>query len=42
VPGTGDASWLDFGKASQWTFDEDTATVRYEHVVLTYKIEKGE
>jgi len=35
-------SWGDFDKASRWSFDDDVATVRYDHMVLTYKIGKGE
>jgi len=35
-------SWGDYDKASRWSFDEDTATVRYDHIVLTYKIGIGE
>ena len=30
-------SWMDFGKASQWTFDGNVATYAAEHVVLRYE-----
>ena len=31
-------SWLDFGKASEWTFTDNTATLTSSFVRLTYTI----
>jgi hypothetical protein len=43
VPGSpANSSWVDFNKASDWSFKDDTATIRYDHMVLTYKIGEGE
>lgn len=34
-------SWLDFGKASEWTFDGNKATTETNHFRMTYLVEEN-
>jgi len=40
-PETNRGSWLDWGKASLWSFDGDLATYQDEWTTLTYKVQVG-
>lgn len=39
-PDTKKSAWLDYGKATNWTFTETTATYATDFIILIYRVEK--
>ena len=41
-PETNRTSWLDYGKATNWSFAGDLATYSTDYIILTYRVETAE